>query len=54
MAFAPDTIDDKTATAFAVGDGVPAYVIGRDGKILFRQSWLEPMALGDAIEDALK
>jgi Spy/CpxP family protein refolding chaperone len=51
---APDTMDDKTATAYAVGDGAPAYVIGRDGTILFHQSWLEPMALGQAIEDALK
>jgi hypothetical protein len=54
MTFAVDTMDDKTATAFAVGDGVAAYVIGRDDKILFHQSWLEPMALGDAIEDAVK
>jgi Spy/CpxP family protein refolding chaperone len=51
--FAPDTMDDKTATAYGVGDGVPAYVIGRDGKILFHQSWLEPTALADAIDDAL-
>jgi hypothetical protein len=47
-------MDDKTATAYAVGDGIPAYVIGRDGKILFRQSWLEPMALDEAVQDALK
>jgi Spy/CpxP family protein refolding chaperone len=51
---AVDTMDDKTATAYAVGDGVPAYVIGRDGKILFHQSYLEPMALGQAIENATK
>jgi len=52
--FAPDTMDDKTGTAYAVGDGVAAYLISRDGKILFHQSWLEPMALGDAIEEAVK
>jgi hypothetical protein len=51
---APDTMDNKTATAYAVGDGVAAYLIGRDGKILFHQSWLEPMALEAAIEDAMK
>ncbi len=51
---APDTMDNKTATAYAVGDGTPAYIIGRDGKILFHQSWLEPMALEEAIVDALK
>jgi Spy/CpxP family protein refolding chaperone len=51
---ATDTMDNKTATAYAVGDGTPAYLIGRDGKILFHQSWLEPMALGDAIEAVLK
>ncbi len=51
---APDTMDDKTATTYAVGDGVAAYLIGRDGKILFHQSWLEPMALEEAIQDAMK
>jgi glutathione peroxidase-family protein len=51
---ATDSMDDKTASAYAVADGTPAYVIGRDGKILFRQSWLEPMALDEAIENALK
>jgi hypothetical protein len=54
ISFAPDTMDDKTGTAYAVGDGVAAYLISRDGKILFHQSWLEPMALGDAIEEAVK
>jgi hypothetical protein len=54
ITMALDTMDDKTAAAYSVGDGAPAYLIGRDGKILFHQSWLEPMALGDAIEDGLK
>jgi Spy/CpxP family protein refolding chaperone len=51
---APDTMDDKTATTYAVGDGVAAYLIGRDGKILFHQSWLEPMALEGAIENGME
>ncbi len=52
--FAVDTMDDKTATAYAVGDGVAAYLIDRDGKVLFHQNWLEPDALEDAITTALK
>jgi Spy/CpxP family protein refolding chaperone len=50
---APDTMDDKAAGAYAVAEGRPAYVIDRGGKIVFRQSWLEPHALGRAISDAM-
>jgi glutathione peroxidase-family protein len=50
---ATDTLSDQTAAAYGVNQTVPAFVIDRDGNVVFHQSWLEPDSLGRAIDDAL-
>ena len=53
LAFAVDAADDKVAAAYG---GFPnaAVVVGRDGKVAFRQEWLDPTGLGPRIEEAAR
>jgi hypothetical protein len=46
-----DTIGNDTAVAYGAGIN-SAYVIGRDGTVVARQQWFEPLALRRAIENA--
>ena len=46
-----DTIGNDTATAYGAGVN-SAYVIGRDGTIVARQQWFEPIALRRALDAA--
>jgi hypothetical protein len=46
-----DTIGNDTALAYGAGVN-SAYVIGRDGTIVGRQQWFEPIALRRALDAA--
>jgi Spy/CpxP family protein refolding chaperone len=53
LPIALDSMDDKIAAAYGAGEN-SAVVIGRDGKVLSKQTWADPYRLRAALDEALK
>ena len=49
---AVDDMNDSIAEAFGAGEN-SAYVVGRDGKILARQTWADPFGLRRIIDETV-
>ena len=53
LPIAVDGMDDKIAAAYGASEN-SAVVIGRDGKVLSKQTWADPYRLRAALDEALK
>jgi thiol-disulfide isomerase/thioredoxin/Spy/CpxP family protein refolding chaperone len=49
---ATDSMDDKTAEDYSAGEN-GAIVVGRDGKIFARETWMDPYRLKSALDEAV-